>query len=133
MRKITKRIRKIFPYLVLCVLLAGLSENAFAQGGQAIGISLRYDYLPYQPFADPEKGTFEEDVELQENTLSVQASFPLEFAEGRTALLNHLHYQRIAFDFRNWDDARGVSDLTRFSRLGIPHSYSSSFQKSGSS
>jgi len=118
MKKVANHRRNFFPYLVLCLLLAGVSGNAFAQGGQVLGISLRYGYLPYQPFADPEKGTFEEDVELQENRLSVQASFPLEFAEGRTVLLNHLNYQRIAFDFRNWDDAQGGERFDQVQSIG---------------
>jgi len=111
MKKITKSRRNLFPYFVLCLLLVGVSGNAFAQMGQTFGISLKYDFLPYQPFADPEKGTFEEDVELQEHTFSVQLSFPLTFAEGKTLLLNHLNYQRTAFDFRNWDDVQGGEQI----------------------
>ena len=65
------------------------------------------DFLPNQPFAEPETGIFEEDVELQDQTFGVQLSFPLSFAEGKTLLLNHLTYQRVAFDFRDWDDVQG--------------------------
>ena len=41
-------------------------------------------HKPERAFADPETGTFEEDVELQEQTFDVQLSFPLAFAEGKT-------------------------------------------------
>lgn len=111
MKNITQCTRTLLSFIVVCLVLTGVSRNAFAQMGQTFGISLTYDFLPYQPFADPEKGTFEEDVELQDQTFGVQLSFPVAFAEGKTLLLNHLHYQRMAFDFRNWDDIRGGEQI----------------------
>lgn len=88
MKKSINNLGKILPYLVvLCFFIVGLSCNAFAQ--EAIGISVGYEFIPYTKFADPDPAVpGMEDVELQLNTISIGAAFPLSFVEGKTLLLN---------------------------------------------
>jgi hypothetical protein len=101
--------RYSFVLFVGYLLLIGMSSNTAAQ--DIIGISVAYDFFPYRNLANPAAGTFEEDLEIQLNTLSFQASFPLVFAKGKTLVLNHLNYDRIGFDYRNWDhDEAGDQD-----------------------
>ena len=99
MKKTVRNLRKLLPYLVLCLFLVGVSGNVFAQ--EVIGISVGYEFIPYVKFTDPDPGM--EDVKLQLNTISIGAAFPLSFNEGKTLLLNQLSYQRIGFNWKNWD------------------------------
>jgi hypothetical protein len=89
--------------LVLVVLLAGIGISASAQ--EAIGVSVGYEYIPHVNFADPETGM--EDVEIQLNTWSIGAAFPLSFAEGNTLLLNSVNYQRLGFNYKGWQSGFG--------------------------
>lgn len=105
MNKDLKKTRILFILcLILFMLITWANSNAYAQLDQSFGLSVKYDYVPYKGFSDPEEGTIEEDLELQENKLSVQMSFPLEFSGGKTSLKNHINYHKINFDYRNWDE-----------------------------
>jgi hypothetical protein len=101
MKKPITNLGKILPYLlVLCFFLVGLSWEVFAQ--EAIGLSVGYEFIPYSKFSEPDPTVpGMENVELQLNTISIGAAFPLSFAEGKTLLLNQISYSRIGF---NWDN-----------------------------
>jgi hypothetical protein len=94
------------------LFFVGVSGNVFAQ--EVVGISVGYEFIPYVKFADPDPGM--EDVKLQLNTISIGAAFPLSFNEGKTLLLNQLSYQRIGFNWKNWDSG------TMGSRIDQAHS-----------
>jgi hypothetical protein len=95
------------------MLITWANSNAYAQIEQNFGLSVKYDYVPYKGFSDPRKGTFEEDLELQENKFSVQMSFPIEFSDGKTSLKNHINYHKINFNFRNWDEVQGGNQINQ--------------------
>ncbi len=97
MKEMKGTIRTAFS-LVLVVLLAGIGISASAQ--EAIGVSVGYEYIPHVNFTDPAPGM--EDVELQLNTWSFGAAFPLSFGEGNTLLLNSVNYQRLGFNYKGW-------------------------------
>ena len=84
--------------LVLAVLLLIIGISASAQ--EAIGVSVGYEYIPHVNFEDPDPGM--EDVEIQLNTWSIGAAFPLSFGEGSTLLLNSVNYQRLGFNYKGW-------------------------------
>jgi len=107
MRISIHNVGKILPYLiVLCFILVGLCCNVFAQ--EAIGISVGYEFIPYTKFADPDPSVpGMEDVELQLNTISIGAAFPLSFSEGNTLILNQINYQRIGFNWKNYVSGMG--------------------------
>ena len=92
--------------VVLCFFLVGLSREIFAQ--EAIGISVGYEFIPYTKFSEPDPAVpGMEDVELQLNTISIGAAFPLSFAEGKTLLLNQISYSRIGFYWENYVSGMG--------------------------
>jgi hypothetical protein len=104
MKKSIHHLRKILPYLVFCFFFVVLSCNIFAQ--EVVGISVGYEFIPFTKFADPDPTVpGMEDVELQLNTISVGAAFPLSFAEGKTLILNSINYSRIGFNWKNFDTA----------------------------
>jgi hypothetical protein len=98
-----KGITRTAFFLVCVVLLAGIGISASAQ--EAIGVSVGYEYIPHVNFADPEPGF--EAVEIQLNTWSIGAAFPLSFGEGSTLLLNSVNYQRLGFNYKGWQSWMG--------------------------
>jgi hypothetical protein len=107
MKKVFHNPGIVLPYLfVLFFFLAGLGFNVFAQ--EAIGISVGYEFIPFTKFADPDPNVpGMEEVELQLNTISVGAAFPLSFADGKTLLLNSISYSRLGFNWKNFVSAMG--------------------------
>ena len=97
MKEMKGTIRTAFS-IVFVVLLLTIGISTSAQ--EAIGISVGYEYIPHVNFADPEPGL--EDVEIQLNTWSIGAAFPLSFGEGSTLLLNSVNYQRLGFNYKGW-------------------------------
>jgi hypothetical protein len=93
---------KALPCLILCLVLVGITADASAQ--QVVGISVEYGLFPPRHLANPEAGTFEEDLKIGLTILDIRASFPLVFAGGRTLVLNSIEYGRLGVDFRNWDE-----------------------------
>jgi hypothetical protein len=105
MDRVTRVIAKALPCFVWFLVLVGIATGV--SGQQLIGISAEYGLFPYRHLANPEVGTFEEDLEIELTALNLRASFPLVFAQGRTLVLNSIEYGRLSFDYRNWDYGEG--------------------------
>jgi len=106
MKMSKKNIGKYFLYLILWFVFSGVGGLVYAQ--EAIGISVGYEFIPYTKFADPDPTIpGMEDVELQLNTISIGAAFPLSFSEGKTLLRNQINYHRIGFNWENYVSGMG--------------------------
>ena len=96
--------RTLSASIGLCFVFVSITPAVHAQSGPSFSAS--YDFLPFQNFKDPriagqpapELG----DTQIQTNTVTVSASYPWVFSEGRTVLTNEIYYQRREFSYRNF-------------------------------
>ena len=69
---------------------------------------MTYDVFPYQHFADPkidgQPAAELTDSQIRSNAVTVRASFPWVFSEGRTVLINEIFYQRREFSYKSFPD-----------------------------
>ena len=96
--------RTLSASIGLCLVFVGITPAVHAQSSPSFSAS--YDFLPFQNFKDPriagqpapELG----DTQVQSNTVTLSASYPWVFSEGRTVLTNEVYYQRREFSYRNF-------------------------------
>jgi len=93
-------VTRIFPCIVMCLLLFGITNAIYAQPGPSFSVS--YDFFPYQNFDDPDMALLDE-VEVQVTALNLAASYPFVFSLGRTVLVNEISYQLREIDYKNWN------------------------------
>jgi hypothetical protein len=72
--------------------------------------SASYDFYPFSNLADPEAGTFFEDLEVRVATVKVKASYPSPVSQ-RTFLMHELLYDRFDMDYNNWIDSLGGPEI----------------------
>lgn len=88
------------------LIVVGIASPSGAQPGPSLSVS--YEYFPYSNLADPQAGTFEEDLKVRVGTLSAEFSLsPVIFSQGKTVWVNTFSYQRFDLDYQNWSDAQG--------------------------
>ena len=103
--------RTLSASIGLCLVFVGIAPALHAQSRPSFSAS--YDFLPFQNFKDPriagqpapELG----DTQVQANTVTISASHPWVFSEGRTVLTNQIYYQRREFSYKNFPG--GAPDL----------------------
>ena len=81
-----------------CVILVGLTPALHAQPTPSFSVS--YDLFPYQKFKDPT--TELRDARILSNAVTIRASYPRVFSEGRTVLINEIYYQRREFSYESF-------------------------------
>ena len=88
------------------MILVGITPAVHAQPSSSF--SMTYDVFPYQHFADPkidgQPAAELTDSQIRSNAVTVRASFPWVFSEGRTVLINEIFYQRREFSYKSFPD-----------------------------
>lgn len=94
----------VFIVMVACALIISATPAVMAQSMPSLSVT--YDILPYQDFADPvidsvegTDTTFFDHPQAQLRKLRASLSCPIVFSEGRTVLVNELTYQLIEFEY----------------------------------
>lgn len=91
------------------LLILGIASAPAAQAQS--GISAEVEAFPHSSLADP-GAPGEEELEIQIEHLRFSLGAPaLVFGEGRTSLQSSFAYNRLRFDYRNWDGDEGDTQI----------------------
>lgn len=106
-------VKEVLFCLVLSYLFAGTIELIHAQPKPSFSAS--YDLFPYQNFKDPEvdgqNAPQLEDAQIQSYGITLQATYPLIFSEGRTVIINELNFQNREFSYDGFTATPLLDDI----------------------
>ena len=97
--------RLVFAMAVLCVTMS--ADQTTAQGPPRPTFSAGYELHPHSRLADPEIGPateFLKTAEIRVGTLTLGATYPMVFGQGRTVLTNELSYHRFDLDYQGFPE-----------------------------
>ena len=96
--------RTLSASIGLCLVFVGFTPAVHAQSRPSFSAS--YDVLPYQNFKDPridgQPATELGDAQILSNAVTLSASYPWVFSEGRTVLTSEIYYQQREFSYKNF-------------------------------
>lgn len=93
---------------LLIILFAVVQTNA--QAFMKPEISGYYEFMPATNLAEPDAGTFWEDLEVQTSRIGFEASNPFVFSRGKTIFNPQLSFEYLKVNYDNWDAVEGDGD-----------------------